>query len=194
MAQRAEAYLRCPLTWDTLSQPLLDHDLGEFKPLIQRIDPKAVARMVESNQPPQGADAGTAQEHGAAAKKDSGSRKKGSDAGQHGDDVIDIRDFHKVDLRVARIEAAEAVEGADRLLALTLDVGPLGRRTVFSGIRAAYDPATLVGRHTVLVANLAPRKMRFGVSEGMVLAAGEGDGDVYLLAPDSGATPGMKIT
>jgi methionyl-tRNA synthetase len=193
MAERAEAYLRCALTWDTLEQPRLDHELGEFEPLAQRIDPKAVAEMVESNRPPESADEAAPRSAEAAGKK-TGSKKDSSRGETNGDDVLDIRDFHKVDLRVARIEAAEAVNGADRLLALTLDVGPLGRRTVFSGIRAAYDPASLVGRHTVLVANLAPRKMRFGVSEGMVLAAGEDDGGVYLLAPDSGATPGMKIT
>jgi len=194
MAQRAEAYLRCRLTWDTLAQPLFAHELGEFKPLIQRIDAKTVAKMVESNRPPAAAGGDAAPGEVEGGKRDGSSRKESKGAGQGSDDVLDIRDFHKVDLRVARIEAAEAVEGADRLLALTLDVGPLGRRTVFSGIRANYDASALVGRHTVLVANLAPRKMRFGVSEGMVLAAGEGDEGVYLLAPDSGATPGMKIT
>src|SRR5580698_7666146 len=108
--------------------------------------------------------------------------------------TIAIDDFTKVDLRVARILAAEAVEGSDKLLKLTLDLGEPAARTVFSGIRSAYDPTTLVGRLTVVVANLAPRKMRFGVSEGMVLcASGEGPG-LFLLAPDSGATPGMRIT
>src|SRR5690606_23263854 len=99
-------------------------------------------------------------------------------------------------LRVARIVKAEYVEGADKLLRLTLDVGALGRRQVFAGIRSAYDPAGLEGRLTVLVANLAPRKMKFGVSEGMVLAASDAEGKkpgIYLLAPDSGAEPGMRI-
>ena len=108
--------------------------------------------------------------------------------------TINIDDFAKVELRVARIIAAEAVAGSDKLLKLTLDVGEPAARTVFSGIRSAYDPATLPGRLTVVVANLAPRKMRFGVSEGMVLcASGEGPG-LFLLSPDSGATPGMRIT
>ena len=106
--------------------------------------------------------------------------------------TIDFDTFAKVDLRVARIVAAELVEGADKLLALTLDLGGETRQ-VFAGIRAAYDPADLVGRLTVMVANLAPRKMRFGVSEGMVLAAGPGGADIFILSPDQGAEPGMKV-
>jgi methionyl-tRNA synthetase len=106
--------------------------------------------------------------------------------------TISIDEFRRIDLRVARIVEAEMVTGADKLLRLTLDLGS-EQRTVFAGIKSAYDPATLKGRLTVMVANLAPRKMKFGVSEGMVLAAsGEGPG-VYLLAPDSGATPGMRV-
>ena len=108
------------------------------------------------------------------------------------DDYISIDDFAKVDLRIARIEKAESVEGADKLLALTLAVGD-NQRQVFAGIKAAYDPATLVGRHVIVVANLAPRKMRFGVSEGMVLAAGPGGEDIFLLSPDEGAKPGMRV-
>jgi methionyl-tRNA synthetase len=107
--------------------------------------------------------------------------------------TISIDDFTKIDLRVARIANAEHVEGADKLLRLTLDVGSLGTKQVFAGIKAAYDPAALAGRLTVMVANLAPRKMKFGMSEGMVLAAsGEAPG-LYLLSPDSGAQPGMRI-
>ena len=106
---------------------------------------------------------------------------------------ISIDDFGKVDLRIARIVAADAVEGADKLVRLTLDIGEARPRTVFAGIKSAYAPEALVGRLTPMVANLAPRKMRFGVSEGMVLAAsGEGSG-IYLLAPDAGATPGMRV-
>ena len=108
------------------------------------------------------------------------------------EDTISIDDFMKVDLRIARIEKAEAVEGADKLLALTLDVGD-SRRQVFAGIKAAYDADSLVGRQVVVVANLAPRKMRFGVSEGMVLAAGPGGADIFLLSPDDGAAPGMRV-
>jgi methionyl-tRNA synthetase len=106
---------------------------------------------------------------------------------------ITIDDFGKVDLRIARITAAEAVEGADKLVKLTLDIGDGRPRTVFAGIKSAYAPESLVGRLTPMVANLAPRKMRFGLSEGMVLAAsGEGPG-IFLLTPDSGATPGMRV-
>ena len=106
--------------------------------------------------------------------------------------TISIDDFAKIDLRVAKIVKAEQVEGADKLLKLTLDIGA-AERTVFAGIKSAYDPAALEGRLTVMVANLAPRKMKFGLSEGMILAAsGEGPG-IYLLEPDSGAQPGMKV-
>jgi methionyl-tRNA synthetase len=107
-------------------------------------------------------------------------------------DTIDFTTFAKVDLRIARIVAAATVEGSDKLLRLTLEVGG-ETRTVFSGIRAAYRPEELEGRLTVMVANLAPRKMRFGVSEGMVLAAGDGD-DIFLLSPDPGAVPGQRVT
>jgi methionyl-tRNA synthetase len=108
------------------------------------------------------------------------------------DGTISIDDFSKVDLRIAKIVKAEHVDGADKLLRLTLDLGG-GTRTVFAGIKSVYDPSELEGRLTVMVANLAPRKMKFGVSEGMVLAAsGDGPG-LYLLSPDSGAQPGMKV-
>ncbi len=99
----------------------------------------------------------------------------------------------KVDLRIARIDSAELVEGADKLLKLGVDLGELGKRQIFAGIRSAYEPAQLVGRLTVVVANLAPRKMRFGLSEGMVLAAGPGGQEIFILSPDAGATPGMKV-
>ena len=119
---------------------------------------------------------------------DSEQKQAAADAAQ-----IKIDDFAKVDLRIARIANAEHVEGADKLLKLTLDVGPLGTKQVFAGIKAAYDPETLKGRLTVMVANLAPRKMKFGMSEGMVLAASGDAPGLFLLSPDSGAEPGMKI-
>jgi methionyl-tRNA synthetase len=106
--------------------------------------------------------------------------------------TITIDDFTKIDLRVAKIIDAEQVEGADKLLKLTLDIGA-EQRTVFAGIKSAYDPAQLKGRLTIMVANLAPRKMKFGMSEGMVLAAGDGSDGPYLLAPDEGAQPGMRV-
>jgi methionyl-tRNA synthetase len=108
-------------------------------------------------------------------------------------ETISIDDFAKIDLRIARIANAEHVEGADKLLRLTLDLGELGTRQVFAGIKSAYAPETLVGRLTVMVANLAPRKMKFGMSEGMVLAASGDTPGLFILSPDSGAQPGMKV-
>ena len=184
-AQRAAAFLRSELVWSELPRQLLGHELAPFTPLLQRIDPKVVTRMIESNRGP-----ATAREAAGAKETRAGNR-----CGQAPENArLDIGDFQKVDLRIARIEAAEAVANADKLLALRLDLGELGKRQVFSGIKAAYDPATLVGRLTVVVANLAPRKMRFGVSEGMVLAAGEGATDLFLLSPDAGAQPGMRVS
>jgi methionyl-tRNA synthetase len=107
-------------------------------------------------------------------------------------DEIQFDDFAKIDLRIAKIINAEHVEGADKLLKLTLDIG-LGEKQVFAGIKSAYSPEDLLGRHTVMVANLAPRKMRFGLSEGMVLAAGPGGKDLFILNPDEGAQPGMRV-
>lgn len=186
MAERAEAYLQCSLDWNALEHVLTQHVLADFKPLMQRIDPKVVSKMVDSN-------VETTHTAPAVATAKTG-KQAAKEAADPSDSVIGIEDFKKVELRVARIEAAETVDGADRLLALSLDLGELGKRQVFSGIRSAYDPTSLVGRLTVVVANLAPRKMRFGVSQGMVLAAGEGDTEIYLLAVDSGAQPGMRIT
>ena len=113
--------------------------------------------------------------------------------------MISIDEFLRIDLRVAKVVSAEQVAGADKLLKLRLDVGELGEREIFAGIRTAYDPATLNGRLIVVVANLEPRKMRFGVSEGMMLAAGPGGKaspagkDIFVLSPDTGATPGMRV-
>jgi len=107
--------------------------------------------------------------------------------------LISIDDFLRVDLRVARVVNADLVPGADKLLKLRVDLGELGERELFAGIRAAYDPASLAGRLIVVVANLEPRKMRFGTSEGMMLAAGPGGKDIFILSPDTGATPGMRI-
>ncbi|HEY0745590.1 MAG TPA: methionine--tRNA ligase subunit beta [Steroidobacteraceae bacterium] len=107
--------------------------------------------------------------------------------------LISIDDFLRIDLRVAKVLNAELIAGADKLLKLRVDLGDLGQREIFAGIRAAYDPASLVGRLIVVVANLEPRKMRFGTSEGMMLAAGPGGKDIFALSPDSGATPGMRV-
>ena len=158
--------------WDDASRALLGTSINKFEPLLTRVEAAQVDKMVEASK--------EAPTEEAPAK-------------QEQDEHISIDDFMKVDLRVARIDKAEPVEGADKLLALTLDVGELGARQVFAGIKAAYEPSSLVGRHVVVVANLAPRKMRFGVSEGMVLAAGPGGEDIFLLSPDEGAKPGMRV-
>ncbi len=180
MAERSAAYLAAPLTWDQIDVHLLDHPLETFEPLMQRIDAKVVKKMVEANQQPDAAQAKAAGEPQADANSDNS--------------MINIKDFQKLELRIGRIAAAQTVEGSDKLLRLEVDLGPLGRRQIFSGIKSAYDPAILEGRLTLVLVNLAPRKMRFGVSEGMVLAAGEGDEGVFLLAPDSGAEAGMRVT
>jgi len=190
-AEAAEQFLRIdPLTWADLDQPLLDHDIAKFKPLMTRIDPKQIEAMLEASKE----DLAAAQQP-AVASADAG--QGGEDAGRHLAkdpiaDTIDFDAFAKVDLRIARIAKAAPVEGADKLLQLTLDLGG-ETRNVFAGISKAYDPAALEGRLTVMVANLAPRKMRFGLSEGMVLAAGPGGKDLFILGPDDGAEPGMKV-
>ncbi len=177
MAVRAEAFLACELRWDLPIEPLLGHRVAAFEPLMQRVERKQIDAMLAASaapaaQAPAPAAASSPQEPIAA--------------------TIDFDAFAKVDLRIARIAAAAPVEGSDKLLKLSLDLGG-ETRTVFSGIRSAYRPEDLEGRLTVMVANLAPRKMRFGVSEGMVLATGDGGG-IYLLSPDSGAEPGQRVT
>ena len=178
MAEDGEVFLNDQLSWSSIEQPLTGHQINNFTPLLQRVDKEKVDAMVE------------------ASKQEVEQANQSVIEGPLADapiaDEINFNDFMKVDLRVARIVKAEAVEGADKLLALTLDLGG-ETRTVFSGIKSSYQSSDLEGRLTVLVANLAPRKMRFGISEGMVLAAGDDDG-IYLLSPDSGAQPGQRIT
>jgi methionyl-tRNA synthetase len=180
-ATRAETFLQVdPLSWADISNPLTDHAIVQFKPLLRRVEQPAIDKMLAAGQQD-------------LAAKPAPTRQATSQPATEAtadNDTITIDDFAKLDLRVARITAAEQVEGADKLLKLTLDVGELGTRQVFAGIKATYDPAQLEGRLTVMIANLAPRKMRFGVSEGMVLAAVD---TPHLLAPDDGAIPGMKI-
>ena len=178
-AQKAEAFLNTPpLTWSDAEAPLLGHTINKFKPMLQRIETSQIEKMIEASKEPD-----TQPTEAVAAK----APEAGGDS-----DVIGIDDFMKIQLKVARIVDAQPVEGADKLLQLTLDVGD-HQRQVFSGIKAAYQAEDLVNRLTVVVANLAPRKMRFGVSEGMVLAAGPGGSDIFLLSPDSGAEPGMDV-
>lgn len=182
MAAKAEAFLQVqPFTWADLSEPLLGHTIAKFKAMLARMEMKTVDQLIEASAQPAAATA-------AVSAADDESAAENEDA-----EYIHIDDFAKVQLKVARIIAADFVDGADKLLQLTLDVGD-HQRNVFSGIREAYAPADLVGKLTVVVANLAPRKMRFGVSEGMVLAAGPGGSDIFLLSPDSGATPGMDVS
>jgi methionyl-tRNA synthetase len=217
-------------TWASAATPLFATAILPYQALATRLDPKAVAQLVE---PENGATtrvggAGAAVSAGGvavgagAAIASGGSAATGSHAGAgtapkgqpprpataapRASDLaalaaaaavegnsISIDEFMRVDLRVAKVLSAEFITGADKLLKLRLDVGELGERQIFAGIRAAYDPATLIGRLVVVVANLEPRKMRFGVSEGMMLAAGPGGKDVFALSPDSGATPGMRV-
>jgi methionyl-tRNA synthetase len=157
------------------------HVINPYSHLVARVDPKQLDALFEIEEEPVKVTASTP--HPASP---------GPAAPTAPAATISIDDFAKIDLRVAKIVKAEHVEGADKLLKLTLDIGT-EQRTVFAGIKSAYDPAALEGRLTVMVANLAPRKMKFGLSQGMVLAAsGEAPG-IFLLAPDSGAQPGMKV-
>ena len=160
-------------SWADVDKPRLSTSIQPYKPLLTRVETKQVDMMVEQSKP----------------------KSESSDAtpAETDEATISIDDFMKVDLRVAKVVAAEAVEGAEKLLQLTLDLGD-HQRSVFSGIKAAYNPEDLVGRHVIAVANLAPRKMRFGVSEGMVLASGPGGSDIFLLSIDDGAKPGMRVT
>lgn len=187
LAARTERFLAVePLVWADVGTALLGRTIEPFRALLQRVDPAAVEAIVEETR---SAVAARSKESAmtTAANTDSDSAKTTESA------EIDIELFSRIDLRVARVVQAEHVEGADKLLKLTLDTGG-ATRTVFAGIRKAYEPSALEGRLVVLVANLKPRKMRFGTSEGMVLAAsGDGPG-VFLLHPDDGAEPGMKVS
>ncbi len=185
LAAEAEAFLNLPeQRWSDIEQPLLDHPINRFKPLLTRLEAEKIDAMIEASKQ------ANAEEPKAQAASAAGEPARGDI--EPIAEEIGFDDFIRVDLRVARIVKAEPVEKADKLLRLTLDIGS-EQRQVFAGIKSAYRPEELEGRLTVMVANLAPRKMRFGVSEGMVLAAGPGGKDIYLLSPDEGATPGMRI-
>ncbi|MGA1375437.1 MAG: methionine--tRNA ligase [Steroidobacteraceae bacterium] len=175
MACHAAGFLGAPLSrFSEVDLPLLGTPLAAYQPLAQRLDPKVVSQLVATSETP----------------VDS---SKNSTPTTAGDAFVTIDDFSKLDLRVAKVTAAEAVEGSDKLLKLTLDLGG-EPRTVFSGIRKSYTPESMLGRHVVVIANLAPRKMRFGVSEGMVLCASGSDDRVFLLSADDGVAGGMKIS
>ncbi|MBX3705399.1 MAG: methionine--tRNA ligase [Pseudomonadales bacterium] len=191
MAEASEAFLAvAPFTWRDLDTPLTEHRINPFKPLVARMDMADVEQLLADSRTEAGVS--NAAETPAEAVASSAAEAAGQQPAAPATPTISIDDFLKVELRVAAIVAAETVDGADRLLRLTLDLGD-SRRQVFAGIRSAYQPDQLVGRMTVVVANLAPRKMKFGVSEGMVLAAGPGGEEIFLLAPDPGARPGMIV-
>jgi len=206
LAERAEKLLAAgELRWGDVSSPLLGRKIAHFEPLLQRIELATLQKIVAETRaqieaanatPAAAASASTAKSASAPAKAaaPATSAKSANDIATTIDGAeIDLSQFAKTDLRVARVLEASLVEGADKLLKLTLDAGG-AQRTVFAGIRSTYDPKALVGRLVVLVANLKARKMRFGVSEGMVLAASGDAGGPFLLSPDSGAEPGMKVS
>ncbi|AZU47988.1 methionine--tRNA ligase [Aeromonas hydrophila] len=178
LAERAEAFLGETLSWDGVAQPLTNHQLAPFKALFSRIEPAKIEAMID------------------ASKEDLAKEQAPKVTGPLADDpiseTITYDDFAKIDLRVALIKKAEAVPEAEKLLKLQLDIGGETRQ-VFAGIKSAYNPEDLEGKLTVMVANLAPRKMRFGMSEGMVLAAGPGGKDLWILEPQEGAQPGMRV-
>ncbi|WP_305838693.1 methionine--tRNA ligase [Photobacterium leiognathi] len=183
LAERSEAFLNETLTWESIAKPLTAHEVTKFKALFNRIDPAHVAAMVESSKEEAAADKAAAE---AAAKPASPLTEEPIEA------EIEFDDFAKVDLRIAKIVSCESVPKANKLLKFHLDIGG-EMRQVFSGIKAAYEPEELVGKLTVVVANLKPRKMKFGMSEGMILAAGPGGKDLWILEPHEGAQPGMRV-
>ncbi|MFC5578490.1 methionine--tRNA ligase [Lysobacter niabensis] len=190
VAEQAEAFLNAPVSgWNDLQAPLLAHRIATYSPLFTRIDPKQLEAMTEAskeNLQPTAAPATTPAVVAPAAKPAS--------TGTVATATIGIDDFARLDLRVGKVLACEFVDGSDKLLRFELDAGELGTRQIFSGIRGSYgEPEKLVGRSVVFIANLAPRKMRFGISEGMILSAGFDGGALHLLDADGGALPGMPV-
>lgn len=178
LASQAEDFLNIPsLDWDNLKSPLVGSEIKRFKTLMTRIEDEKIEAIVGASQ----------EVLAAAAPKLAGPLENDPIATE-----VQFDDFAKIDLRIARIAKAEHVDGADKLLRLTLDLGG-ETRNVFAGIKSAYQPEEIEGKLTIMVANLAPRKMRFGLSEGMVLAAGPGGKDLFILNPDDGAAPGMRV-
>ncbi|MCD9029960.1 methionine--tRNA ligase [Luteimonas sp. BDR2-5] len=188
IADAVDAFLAAPSrAWADLDTPLLDHAIAPYTALFTRIDPKQIDAMTEASKDTMTAT--PAPGKAAAAPPAAAQTPAETDAA-----TVSIDDFARLDLRIGRVVACEAVEGSDKLLRFELDAGALGRRQIFSGIRASYaDPGALVGRNVVFIANLAPRKMRFGISEGMILSAGFDGGALALLDADDGAAPGMPV-
>ncbi|QIK81586.1 methionine--tRNA ligase [Lysobacter sp. HDW10] len=187
-AARVGAFFNAPMQhWNDCDAPLLSHDIQKYEALFTRVDSKAIERMIEASKETLSAPV-------AETKKPV--EKSASPAASSDDTAatIGIDDFAKLDLRIGKVTACEFVDGSDKLLRFELDAGALGTRQIFSGIRASYGtPETLVGRNIVFIANLAPRKMRFGLSEGMILSAGHDGGSLFLLDVDQGAEPGMPV-
>ncbi|MFC0679155.1 methionine--tRNA ligase [Lysobacter korlensis] len=196
VAAQAEDFLAAPVRrWDDLNTPIVAHRIQPYAPLFTRIDPKQIDAMTEASKDTMTATAAPA---GAATDaqpaKASAPAAKTETTAAEGAKTIGIDDFAKLDLRIGKVLVCELVEGSDKLLRFELDAGELGKRQIFSGIRASYgEPDKLVGRSVVFIANLAPRKMRFGVSEGMILSAGFDGGGLFLLDADNGAEPGMPV-
>ncbi|GAB3353241.1 methionine--tRNA ligase [Lysobacter tyrosinilyticus] len=194
VAEQAEAFLNAPVAnWNALQAPLLSHRIAGYTPLFTRIDPKQIETMIEASKEnlqstASAAPAATATPAPAAKPAASEPATVATIA------TVGIDDFAKLDLRVGKVLACEFVDGSDKLLRFELDAGELGKRQIFSGIRGSYgEPQKLVGRSVVFIANLAPRKMRFGISEGMILSAGFDGGSLHLLDADSGVQPGMPV-
>jgi methionyl-tRNA synthetase len=188
MAIKAEAFLNTELTWDARTHLLLGHDITKFKAMMTRVDLAKIDNMLEDSKQ------AVAAEMQLGKKAESLASSEASESGfEPIAEEVEFDDFAKIDLRVALIKNAEHVDGAKKLLKLTLDLG-FAEKQVFSGIKSAYQPDELIGKHTVMIANLKARKMKFGISEGMVLAAGPGGQDIWLLEPHEGASAGMRIT
>ena len=179
LAENAESFLSIPSqVWPVDVSPLSGHAINEFKPLMTRVEADKIEAIVAASK----------ENLEKTVEPELPQMKKCEPIA----DTIEFEDFAKLDLRIARIIKAEHVEGADKLLQLTVDIGD-ETRNIFAGIKSAYQPEDLEGKLTLVIANLAPRKMRFGVSEGMVLAAGPGGKDIWVLSPDEGAQPGMRV-
>jgi methionyl-tRNA synthetase len=191
VVEQSRALLGAPLThWEEAKTHHLAVKLGQFSHLMQRVDPKKLEAMIEESKPPATeATPDAAAPAATAAPVDDGAALAAEPLAPE----CSIDDFTKVDLRVARVLNAEHIPEAKKLLKLTVSLGGDNTRTIFAGIKAAYAPEKLIGRLVVVVANLAPRQMKFGVSEGMVVAAGAGGTEVYVLEPDSGAKPGHRV-
>ena len=186
IAQAVESFLNItPLSWQSVNDGFGAKDINAYVHMITRIESKQIEAMVEANK--------ESLQASAPAPVEKTEKVESKPSATETDDYISIDDFTKVDMRIAKIVSAEHVEGAEKLLKLMLDIGEEKPRQVFAGIKSAYDPVTLIGRNTVMVANLAPRKMKFGMSEGMVLAASDERGGPFILSPDAGAAPGMRV-